>query len=90
MGYALGPNALTNPYAATEISRITLGTFTPVRNPGDVITYLQNVSFTSVDDVIFTGRSIRAALAANSILDCTVIPLSSWNFSRKKLVVLVS
>jgi Mg-chelatase subunit ChlD len=53
--YALGQTALTNPLAATELSRITLGTFTPVQNPGDVITYLQGVSFANVDDVIFTN-----------------------------------
>ena len=53
--YALGPIALTNPLAATELSRITLGTFTPVLNPGDVITYLQGASFANVDDVIFTN-----------------------------------
>jgi Mg-chelatase subunit ChlD len=53
--YALGPNALDNPVAATEMSRMTLGTFTPVKNPGDVITYLQGVTFASVEDVIFTN-----------------------------------
>jgi hypothetical protein len=49
--YALGRGALSDPLAATEISRITHGTYTPVRNPGDVITYLEGVSFTSVKDV---------------------------------------
>ncbi len=53
--YALGPNALENPVAATEMSRLTLGTFTPVQNPGDVITYLQGVTFASVEDVIFSN-----------------------------------
>ncbi|MCH8083964.1 MAG: VWA domain-containing protein [Myxococcales bacterium] len=53
--YALGPSALDNPIAATEMSRVTLGTFTPVKNPGDVITYLQGVTFSSVEDVIFTN-----------------------------------
>jgi len=53
--YSLGINALDNPVAATEISRLTLGTFTPVKNPGDVITYLQGVTFASVEDVIFTN-----------------------------------
>jgi len=48
-------NALDNPIAATEMSRLTLGTFTPVKNPGDVITYLQGVTFASVEDVIFTN-----------------------------------
>ena len=53
--YALGPSALDNPIAVTEMSRVTLGTFTPVKNPGDVITYLQGVTFSSVEDVIFTN-----------------------------------
>ncbi len=53
--YALGPNALANPHAATEISRITLGTFMPVQNPGDIISFLQGVSFANVDDVVFTN-----------------------------------
>lgn len=53
--YALGEAALRNPLAATEMSRITLGTYTGVANPGDVITYLQNASFANVDDVIFTN-----------------------------------
>jgi hypothetical protein len=53
--YALGPNALDNPVAATEMSSVTLGTFTPVKNPGDVITYLQGVTFASVEDVVFTN-----------------------------------
>jgi hypothetical protein len=57
--YALGPNALANPYAATELARITLGTFTPVQNPGDVITFLQGVSFANVDDVIFTNLTTQ-------------------------------
>jgi Mg-chelatase subunit ChlD len=53
--YSLGNNALDNPVAAAEMSRMTLGTFTPVRNPGDVITYLQGVTFASVEDVILTN-----------------------------------
>jgi hypothetical protein len=53
--YALGPGALHNPVAATEIARLTQGTFTPVRNPGDVITYLQGATFSSIEDVVFTN-----------------------------------
>jgi len=52
---ALGPSAIENPIAATEMASLTLGTFTPVKNPGDVITYLQRVTFSSVEDVIFTN-----------------------------------
>jgi hypothetical protein len=57
--YALGPNALTDPVAATEIARITLGTFLPVRNPGDIISFLQGVSFANVDDVVFANLTTR-------------------------------
>jgi hypothetical protein len=61
--YALGPKALSDPVAASEISRITLGTFTPVRNPGDVITYLQDVSFSSVYDVTLTNLTTSEVAA---------------------------
>jgi len=57
--YALGPNALTNPLAATEMARITLGNFLPVRNPGDIISFLSGVSFANIDDVVITNLTTR-------------------------------
>jgi Mg-chelatase subunit ChlD len=57
--YALGPTALTNPDAATEIARIALGTFMPVQNPGDIISFLQAVTFANVEDVVFTNLTTR-------------------------------
>jgi hypothetical protein len=57
--YALGPSALTNPIAATEMARITLGNFLPVRNPGDIISFLQGVRFANVEDVVFTNLTTR-------------------------------
>jgi hypothetical protein len=57
--YALGPLALTNPVAATEMARISLGTFLPVRNPGDIISFLQGVSFANIEDVVFTNLTTR-------------------------------
>jgi hypothetical protein len=57
--YALGPNALADPVAATELARITLGTFLPVRNPGDIISFLQGVTFANVEDVVFTNLTTR-------------------------------
>jgi hypothetical protein len=57
--YALGPSALTNPFAATEISRITLGTFLPVQNPGDIVSFLQAASFADVDDVVFANLTTQ-------------------------------
>ncbi|MDJ0789273.1 MAG: VWA domain-containing protein [Myxococcota bacterium] len=49
--FALGPDALTKPLAATEIARVTLGTFTPVLEPGAIVAALQSVSFANVEDV---------------------------------------
>jgi hypothetical protein len=57
--YALGPNALTNPIAATEVARVTLGTFIPVQNPGDIISFLQGVTFANIEDVVFTNLTTR-------------------------------
>jgi Mg-chelatase subunit ChlD len=57
--YALGPQALTNPFAATEIARITLGNFLPVQNPGNIVSFLQGVSFANVDDVVLTNLTTK-------------------------------
>jgi hypothetical protein len=57
--YALGPSALTNPFAATEISRITQGTFLPVQNPGDIVAFLQGASFANVDDVVLMNLTTK-------------------------------
>ncbi|MDJ0864872.1 MAG: vWA domain-containing protein [Myxococcota bacterium] len=53
--YALGPHALSYPQAVTEMARVSLGTYTPVQNPGDIIALLQGVSFANIEDVIFTN-----------------------------------
>jgi hypothetical protein len=53
--FALGQQALMSPLALSEMARITLGTFTPVRNPGDIVAFLQGISFANVDDVVVTN-----------------------------------
>ena len=53
--FALGQGALTSPLALSEISKITLGRFTPVRTPGDIVAFLQGVSFADIEDVIVTN-----------------------------------
>jgi hypothetical protein len=49
--YAVGPDALAKPKAATEVARVTLGTYTPVTEPGAIVAALQAVSFANVEDV---------------------------------------
>lgn len=53
--YALGRHALAKPVAVTEMARLTMGTYTPVRNPGDIVSFLQGVSFANIDDVVITN-----------------------------------
>jgi hypothetical protein len=50
--FALGRHALAEPVAVTEMARVTVGVYTPVRNPGDIVAFLQGVSFANVDDVV--------------------------------------
>jgi hypothetical protein len=52
--YALGKEALSTPVTA-EMARVTVGTFTPVMNPGDIVALLQGVSFANIDDVVLSN-----------------------------------
>lgn len=49
--YAIGPQALSKPVAATEVANTTRGTFTPVLEPGAIVAALRTVSFANVEDV---------------------------------------
>lgn len=53
--YALGPGALAYPVALTEMARITLGQYTPVQSPGDIVVLLQGVSFADIEDLVLTN-----------------------------------
>ena len=53
--YALGRHALARPVAVIEMARLTVGTYTPIRNPGDIVSFLQGVSFANIDDVVITN-----------------------------------
>ncbi len=55
--FALGAHAMVSPLALSEMSRITLGSFTAVRNAGDIINFLQGVSFSDIEDVVVTNLS---------------------------------
>jgi hypothetical protein len=57
--HALGTQALTRPVAATEIARVTLGTFTPVLQPGAIVATLQAVSFANIEDVGILNLTTR-------------------------------
>jgi hypothetical protein len=57
--YGLGTNALGRPVAATEVARVTLGSFTPVLEPGAIVAALQSVSFSNVEDVAVVNLTLR-------------------------------
>ncbi len=57
--YALGTNALGRPVGTTEVARVTLGSFTPVLEPGAIVAALQAVNFANVDDVAVVNLSLR-------------------------------
>jgi hypothetical protein len=41
------------------MARITLGNFMPVRNPGDIVSFLQGVTFANIEDVVLTNLTTR-------------------------------
>jgi hypothetical protein len=47
--FALGPEALDGPVATVEMASRTGGTFTPVREPGDIVDVIENVSLANVE-----------------------------------------
>jgi len=57
--FALGRHALASPVAAIEMARLTVGTYTPVRNPGEILAFLQGISFANIEDVVITNVSTQ-------------------------------
>lgn len=49
--FAIGPEALDGPVAAVEMSARTGGYFTPVRQPGDLVDVVENVSFAQIETI---------------------------------------
>lgn len=57
--FALGRYALAAPVATTEIARLTGGVYTPVRNPGEILAFLQGISFANIDDVVILNTTTQ-------------------------------
>lgn len=57
--YAIGSSAVAQPVGATEVARVTLGTFTPVVEPGAIVAALQSVNFANVEDVAIVNLTLR-------------------------------
>jgi Mg-chelatase subunit ChlD len=50
--FALGISALAEPFAATEVARVTGGIFHGVRRPGDIVSIFSGVTFANVNSVV--------------------------------------
>lgn len=55
--FALGSEALSAPYACTQIARMTGGRFTPLKRPGEIIDVLPKTSFADLDMVLVTNTT---------------------------------
>lgn len=55
--FALGIEAVSAPYACTQIARMTGGTFTPLQRPGEIIEVLPKTSFADLDMVLVTNTT---------------------------------
>lgn len=58
--FAIGPEALAGPIAAVEMASRTRGYFTPVRNPGDLVDIVEEVSFADIQKVTLVQEKTRA------------------------------
>jgi len=66
--YGLGPEAINYPIAASEMAKVTNGTYTPVRVPGDIVSLLSGVSFANVEDVVAVNLTLMEWAGPNDIL----------------------
>jgi hypothetical protein len=49
--FAIGPEALSGPIAPVEMAQRTGGTFTPVRNPADIVSMIEGVSLVDLSEL---------------------------------------
>jgi hypothetical protein len=58
--FAIGPEALGGPISTVEMASITDGVFTPVRDPGHLIRFIEEVSFANIAEVKVLNTTSRA------------------------------
>lgn len=68
--FALGREALSEPYTVKEVARVTGGRFTPVPDPADILTVLPGINLIDLDRVqlanLTTGqRALQVSLGAD-------------------------
>jgi hypothetical protein len=68
--FALGREALSEPYTVKEVARVTGGRFTPVPDPADILTVLPGINLIDLDRIqvanLTTGqKALRVSLGAD-------------------------
>jgi hypothetical protein len=79
--FALGPEALDGPVATVELAARTGGVFTPVREPGDIVNVIENVSLADVERVevrnLSTGEEATEVQVSPDGTFAALVPLQS-------------
>ena len=79
--FAIGPDALSGPTATVEMAKVTGGFFTPVREPGDLVEVVENVSFANIESLEIRNVTIdKPAFESNSAADgsfAALVPLQT-------------
>jgi hypothetical protein len=79
--FAIGPDALSGPTATVEMAKVTGGFFTPVREPGDLVEIVENVSFANIETLEIRNATLdKPALESSSAADgsfAALIPLQT-------------
>ncbi|MGH0030604.1 MAG: vWA domain-containing protein [Myxococcota bacterium] len=57
--FAIGPDALEGPIAVVEMASRTRGYFTPVRDPGQLVSVVEEVSFANLDSMALVNKTTR-------------------------------
>jgi hypothetical protein len=75
--FALGREALSEPYTVKEVARVTGGRFTPVPDPADILTVLPGINLIDLDGVQVTNtttgrRALRVTLGADGTFKALV------------------
>ena len=57
--FAIGPDALEGPIAVVEMASRTEGYFTPVRDPGSLVSVVAEISFANLDEMALSNRTLN-------------------------------
>ena len=72
--FAIGPEALEGPISTVEMAAITDGIFTPVRDPGRLVRFIEDLSFAHIAEV-----KVRNITSGESAFQARIHADGSWD-----------